>query len=253
MDSKMKHPVRLLALLVACAVLTPAVGHAAKRKTRKSKTEDTREVKVEEVGVLRNEDVRVVQKNLFVKKGFNEVGFIISTQPWDAYVGGVMGGINVTINPSEKAGFEFAVQGGYGWGNGHWNDVTFLGNAAGGQLTSLGSDSARQLVGGYANLVWSPIYAKLAWGTRKVLHFDVYATLGGHGYLAQRLEADGGFRAIAGPSVGVGMKFFINQQAALKIDLRDHISLEMRTYTGKFTARNNFQFGIGVAFYPERK
>ena len=105
-------------------------------------------------------------------------------------------------------GFEFAVQGGYGWGTGHWSDVTFLGSAAGGQLTSLGSDSSRQLVGGSANLVWSPIYAKLAWGAHKVLHFDVYATLGGHGFLGQRLEADGGLRAIVGPSVGIGLKFF---------------------------------------------
>ncbi|MEE2828018.1 MAG: outer membrane beta-barrel domain-containing protein [Myxococcota bacterium] len=248
----MKHPVRLLALLIACVLLTPALGHAAKRKTRKTNTDETRDVKVEEVGVLRNEDVRVVQKNLFVKKGFHEVGFLISTQPWDNYVGGVMGGLNVTLNPTEKFGFEFAVQGGYGWGTGHWNDVTFLGAAAGGQLTSLGSDSSRQLVGGSANLVWSPIYAKLAWGARKVLHFDVYATLGGHGFLGQRLEADGGLRAIVGPSVGIGLKFFINQKVAFKVDLRDHISLEMRTYTQKFTARNNFQFAIGFAFYPER-
>jgi outer membrane beta-barrel protein len=253
MEPKMKHPARILLILVAATLLLPSVGLAAKRKSRKAKTEKTETVKVEEVGVLRNKDVRVVQKNLFVKKGNHEVGLILSTQPFDSYVSGLMLGFNATINPSEKLGFEFAVQGGYGWGNGHWNDVTFLGTSAGGNLTSLGSDPSRQLFGGYANLVWSPIYAKLAWGTGKVIHFDVYATLGGHGYLAQRIEADGGLRAVAGPSVGIGVKMFLSQKTALKFDLRDHISLETRTYTGKFTARNNFQFGIGLAFYPERK
>ena len=253
MDSMMKHPARILLFLAAVALLVPSTGYAAKRKSRKSKTEQTETVKVEEVGVLRNQDVRVVQKNLFVKKGNHEVGLILSTQPWDSYVNGLMLGFNATINASEKLGFEFAVQGGYGWGNGHWNDVTFLGTSAGGNLTSLGSDASRQLFGGSANLVWSPIYAKLAWGTAKVLHFDVYATIGGHGFLAQRVEADGGLRALAGPSIGLGVKFFLSQKTALKIDLRDHISLETRTYTGKFTARNNFQVGIGLAFYPGRK
>jgi outer membrane beta-barrel protein len=253
MESKMKHPARILLLLVAASLLLPSVGLAAKRKSRQSKTDDTRTVKVEEVGVLRNEDVRVVQKNIFIKKGNHELGLILSTQPWDAYVGGAMLGFNATINPAENFGFEFAVQGGYGWGNGHWNDVTFLGTSSGGNLTSLGSDASRQLVGGYANVVWSPIYAKLAWGRAKVIHFDVYWTLGGHGYLAQRVEADGGLRALAGPSVGVGLKFFLSQKTILKVDLRDHISLETRTYTGKFTARNNFQFGIGLAFHPARK
>jgi outer membrane beta-barrel protein len=253
MESKMKHPARILLLLVAASLLLPSMGFAAKRKTRKSTAPETESVKVEEVGVLRNQDVRVVQKNIFVKKGNHELGLILSTQPWDSYVGGLMLGFNATINPSEKVGFEFAVQGGYGWGNGHWNDVTFLGTSSGGNLTSLGSDASRQLVGGYANVVWSPIYAKLAWGGAKVLHFDVYGTLGGHGYLAQRVEADGGFRALAGPSVGIGIKLFVSQKVIVKFDLRDHISLETRTYTGKFTARNNFQFGIGVAFHPRRK
>ncbi len=244
---------RALLPLLALALLLPAPAMAAKRKTKKVK-EDKSEVDLQEVGVLRNEDVRVVQKNLYVKKGHHEIGFMITTNPWDAYNAGVMAGFDLTLNPSENAGIEIMVQGGYGWGNGHWRDVTFLGNAAGGQLTSLGSDAARQLVGGSINLVWSPIYAKLAWGRQRVLHFDVYGTLGAHGFLAQRLEADGGFRGLVGPSVGIGLKFFLSRKTTLKVDLRDHISLERRTYTGKFTARNNFQFGMGLSFFlGERK
>lgn len=244
---------RTLLPAIALCLLLPAPAMAAKRKTKKVK-EDKSEVDLSEVGVLRNEDVRVVQKNLYVKKGHHEVGFLITTNPWDAYSAGVMAGFDVTLNPSENVGVELMVQGGYGWGNGHWKDVTFLGGAAGGQLTSLGSDAARSLVGGSVNLVWSPIYAKLAWGTRKVLHFDVYGTFGAHGFLAQRLEADGGLRGLFGPSVGLGLKFFLSRKTALKIDLRDHISIERRTYTGRVTARNNFQFGIGLSFFTgERK
>ncbi len=247
---KMARP---LLLALAALLLLPAPAFAAKRKTKKVK-EDKTEVKLEEVGVLRNEDVRVVQQNLYVKKGHHEIGFLITTQPWDVYSAGVMAGLDITFNPSENVGVELMVQGGYGWGTGHWRDVTFLGSAAGGQLTSLGSDASRQLVGGSLNLVWSPIYAKLAWGRRHVLHFDVYGTLGAHGYLAQRLEADAGLRGIFGPSIGLGLKFFLSRKVALKIDLRDHISLESRTYTGRFTARNNFQFGIGLSFFTgERK
>ena len=243
----MKMFARLLLPVLALCLLLPSGAEAAKRKTTKKKKDDTSEVKVEEVGVLRNQDVRVVQKNLYVKRGHHEVGFLLSTQPWDPYTAGLMLGFNLTLNPSE-----IMLQGGYGWGNGHWQDVTFLGNSAGGNLTSLGSDAARQLAGGSVNVVWSPIYAKLAWGRSKVIHFDVYGTLGAHGYLAQRLEADAGFRAVVGPSVGLGLKFFLSPKVALKVDLRDHISIEQRTYSGKVTARNNFQFGLGLAFYTGR-
>ncbi len=243
----MKPLARILLSALALLLLLPAApAEAAKRKTKKTQEEKT-EVKIAEVGILRNEDVRVVQQNLYVKRGHHEVGFLLTTQPFDPYVAGLMLGFNATLNPSEYLGVEFLVQGGYGWGNSHWQDVTFLGTAAGGNLASLGSDAARQLFGGSINLVWSPIYAKLAWGTQAVAHFDVYGTLGAHGYLGQRLEADGGFRALAGPSIGVGLKFFLSRKVALKIDFRDHISLETRTYTGKFTARNNFQFGIGIS------
>jgi outer membrane beta-barrel protein len=233
-------------LLLALSLFLPTGAEAAKRKT--AKTSATKDVKVEEVGILQNDDVRVVQKMLYVKKGNHEIGFMITTQPWNAYVGGVMGGVNITLNPLEQLGVEFSILGGYGWGNGHWQDVTFLAGET--SLTGLGTDAGRQLAGGYINLVWSPIYGKIAWGGRKVIHFDIYATLGAHGFLAQRLEADAGFRALAGPSVGIGFKLFLSPKAALKIDIRDHISLETRTFTGKFTARNNFQLGIGVAFYP---
>ena len=247
----MKTLVRLSVVAIAATILLPGAAHAAKRKTAKS-AEKTRDVKVEEVGVLRNEDVRVVQKNLYVKKGHHEIGFLISGNPFDVYVNGVMAGFDLTLNPSEKLGVEILVQGGYGWGNGHWRDVTFLGTASGGQLSSLGSDAARSLVGGNINVVWSPIYAKLAWGTKHVLHFDIYGILGAHGYLAQRLEADAGLRALVGPSAGIGVKFFLSEKVALKIDLRDHISIERRTYTGRITARNNWQLGAGLTFYTGR-
>tara|TARA_Y100001968_G_scaffold265421_1_gene254599 strand:- start:1588 stop:2337 length:750 start_codon:yes stop_codon:yes gene_type:complete len=247
----MKTFARLLLPALALALVMPATASAAKRKTTK-KADDSSDVTVEEVGVLRNQDVRVVQKNLYVKRGHHEVGFLLSTQPFDPYTAGLMLGFNLTLNPSENLGFEIMAQGGYGWGNGHWQDVTFLGNAAGGNLTSLGSDAARQLVGGSVNVVWSPIYAKLAWGGSKVIHFDIYGTLGAHGFLAQRLEADAGFRGIVGPSVGVGAKLFLSPKVALKLDFRDHISIERRTYSGKVTARNNFQFGIGLAFFTGR-
>ena len=245
-----------LARILSCAatlvfLMTPSAD-AAKRKTTKVK-ESSSDVKIEEVGVLRNEDVRVVQKNLYVKRNHHEVGFLLSTQVFDPYASGLMLGFDVTFNPSERIGIELMVQGGYGWGTSHWQDVTYLGSSAGGQLTSLGSDASRQLVGGSANVVWSPIYAKLAWGTRKVVHFDLYATLGAHGFLGQRLEADAGFRGIVGPSVGIGTKFFLSRKVALKIDLRDHISLETRTYTGKFTARNNVQLGIGLAIFTGKR
>lgn len=241
-----------IATIMALCLALPATASAAKRKTAKTTKTEKREVKVEEVGMLRNEDVRVVQKNLFVKKGYHEVGFLLSTTPLDTYVAGLMLGADITLNATERIGVNFLVQGGYGWGNGHWQDVTFLGNSAGGNLTSLGADAARNLFGGGISLVWSPIYGKFAWGTRGVVHFDIYAILGGHGYLTQLVDAGGGLSGLGGPTAGIGVKFQMNQTAALKIDFRDNISIEQRTYTGRIKARSSWQIGVGIAFYPTR-
>ena len=49
------------------------------------------------LGILRNEDVRVVQKNLFTKKGHHEIGFMITTTPLDTYVVGLHGALDVTF------------------------------------------------------------------------------------------------------------------------------------------------------------
>lgn len=248
----MKHLLRILPIAACAALLLPLPAHAAKRKTSKKK-DDTKEVKVEEVGVLADDDVRVVQKMKYVKAGNHEVGFMLTAQPWDAYTGGFMAGFDLTLNATENIGVEIMVQGGYGWGNGHYKDVNFLGTTIGGDLSALSSDARRQLAGGSVNVVWSPIYAKLAWGTKAVVHFDVYGTLGAHGYLNQQLDPDGTLGANFGPSIGLGTKFFLSQKVALKVDLRDHISLETRRYTGRFTVRNNFQFGLGLAFYVGKK
>jgi len=244
----MNQLMRILPVLLCAALLVPTPAEAAKRKTTKKK-ETTKEVKVEEVGILANDDVRVVQKMKYVKAGNHEVGFMLTAQPWDAYTGGAMLGFDLTLNATENIGVEIMVQGGYGWPNGHYRDVSFLGTNVGGELTGLAADARRQLVGGSVNVVWSPIYAKLAWGTQAVVHFDVYGILGAHGYLNQQLDVDGTFGGNFGPSIGLGMKFFLSEKVALKFDVRDHISLETRKYTGRFTARNNFQVGLGLAFY----
>lgn len=241
---------RLLTVLLVPLLLLPGDASAAKRKTAKKIDKETT-VNVEEVGVLKNSDIRVVQKNIYAKRLHHEVGFLLSFQPWDAYTAGAMLGLNATLNATESLGVEFTLQGGYGWGNGHFRDINFLGTSAGGTVMGLASDAVRQLLGGNVNLVISPIYAKLAWGGAKVVHFDVYFTLGGHGFLTQRLTIDGGYSGVVGPTVGLGVKFFLSPKVALKLDLKDNIALGTRTYSGVFDARNNVQLGIGLAFYPQ--
>jgi hypothetical protein len=62
---------------------------------------------------------------------------------------------------------------------------------------------------------------------------------------------DEGYGGVVGPSLGLGLKFFLSPKVALKVDLRDNIALGLRTYSEQFDARNNFQFGLGLAFYPQ--
>src|SRR5205814_5155051 len=68
----------------------------------------------------------------------------------------------------------------------------------------------------FANIVWSPIYGKLALFSKKIFHFDLYVTAGGGLY-------DNKHKDKFAFNVGFGTKFFMNDFMSVIIDFRDII------------------------------
>ncbi|MBN1962108.1 MAG: outer membrane beta-barrel domain-containing protein [Deltaproteobacteria bacterium] len=75
----------------------------------------------------------------------------------------------------------------------------------------------RPLYSGHLEVGFTPFYGKLSLLAESVLHFDIYAIVGG-GMIARKR----GGTTFAGV-LGVGEHFFLNEWAALRVEIRDQI------------------------------
>ena len=79
---------------------------------------------------------------------------------------------------------------------------------------------------------WSPIYAKLNLGGQKILHYDVYGLAGldlsvKDSMVLPELEV-----AVApGAVLGIGGRFYLCKNAAVRVQLRDEVVVEIRSPT----------------------
>lgn len=244
----------LLAALGTVTLLAAAAGdaEAAKRKTTKQqqKQAEQTQVSTEEIGVLRKQDIHVVEKLLYSKAGRTEIGFDLSGLFFDPYVVGVQGGFDLNIHVDEWKAFHAEVIGGYGFSNQHHNDLTNDIFALG---PSLGTDARRILAGVSAGIQLAPIYAKFSLAGAKVVHNDVYFYIGASGFLGQGMEPGVGYSPLIGPAVGIGTRLFVNPTTTIRLEFKDHITIEQRAFTERVEPVNNLVFTVGVSSLGKRK
>jgi outer membrane beta-barrel protein len=75
------------------------------------------------------------------------------------------------------------------------------------------------------HLVWSLAYGKVRWLGGAIGRFDFYLSLGGGATLEE------GERGLTG-SGGFGMKFYLTEWLALRLDVRDHVREQKRVQLG---------------------
>lgn len=236
----MRKSIWLLCWTLVLALLMPLPAHAAKRKTAKKKgVEEV--VKPEEVGVLKNEDVAVVQKILYPHQGRTELGFSLAGHFFDPYVIGVQGGFDMTHFFKETAGLHIRVCGGYGGSNQHHQDLT--GNIFESVGYTLGNDARRLLAGFTIAAELIPAYSKHNFFGKRVVHNDFYVLLGGTIYIGQgvldRSLDVTQLRIVPGPMFGVGVRVFTGPKLNVSLDIRDNVSFEKRAFSNTLGIRNN--------------
>jgi outer membrane beta-barrel protein len=91
----------------------------------------------------------------------------------------------------------------------------------------------------FGNLIWSPIYGKVALFSKKVIHFDLYA-LAGAGMVANSRSNKFAF------DVGIGFKFFANQWMSVRAEFKDMIVNEGAPFNHVV---NNLFFLLGASFF----
>ncbi len=112
----------------------------------------------------------------------------------------------------------------------------------------------RPAYAGRLEVAWAPFYGKLSLLAEYVLHFDIYAILGG-GVVGMKK----GDPAVAGVA-GVGQHFFLNDWFALRLELREQLftmsrsfddPTRERAFQGLFTANIGFCFYLPASFERE--
>ena len=178
-----------------------------------------------DLGVLKNSDISVVQKMLYTKEGRTELAMHVGVMPFDAYSTTPLAMVSYGSFMSESLGWEVALGAGYGLKTADYKELE-------GPMYGVAPDAYRYLLSASGDVQWSPIYAKMNLGGQKILHYDVYGLAGldlsvKDSMVLPELEV-----AVApGAVLGIGGRFYLSKNSAVRVQLRDEVVVEIRSPT----------------------
>ena len=199
-----------------------------------------------ELGVLKKEDMAVVQKLMYPKQGRSEIGIHLGVMALDPYITTPNIQVSYTVHPTDNLGFGVVAGGGYGLKN---NVYRTLESPAYG----VAPYAYRYLGSVLGELQWAPIYAKLNFNGSKVVHFDIYGTAKAGISLEQSVIPDGGIAVAPTLSPGIGTRFFIGENTALRVEFRDDILLEPKQITSGMRLKQNANILVGLSMFTGKK
>jgi outer membrane beta-barrel protein len=91
----------------------------------------------------------------------------------------------------------------------------------------------------FGSLIWSPIYGKFAIFSKKIFHFDIFLSAGAGLFDNERSNR-------FAFSVGTGIKIFMNEWMATKVEFRNITVRESAPFSNIV---NNRLFTLGVSFF----
>jgi len=197
-----------------------------------------------DVGILKNKDISVVQKQLYPKKDTSELAIHAGVMPFDPY--SITPKIEVSYGKfmSETLGWEVNLGGGYGLKNGAYRELE-------GPAYGIAPDAYRYLGSVIGDVQWSPIYAKMAYDGKKIFHYDVYGLAGGGLTVEESFMPDTDFSFAPSISWGIGSRIFLKDGTIIRIQMRDDILFQKRAKTAETQGiylKQNMTFSVGYTF-----
>lgn len=171
-----------------------------------------------DIGVLKNSELKVVQKQIYAKEGKLEAGVALAAI-MDGFTVAPAAALSGTYHLSEAIGIGLDLGGGYGLES---DFTTRLETPAYGVAV----EANRYLAHGELNIQWSPIYAKANFGGKKILHYDIYGVLGVGAMLEQSILPAADITVAPEIPVGVGAHFFLSPSSMLRFEVKDRVALE---------------------------
>lgn len=194
-----------------------------------------------DIGVIRDDDVAVVQKILYPKEGRTELGVHVGVMPFDAYLTTPNGQLSLALHQSESLAVSIVLGGGYGLKTATYRTLES-------PAFGVAPYAYRYLGSGLIGVEWSPIYAKLNLSGTRILHFDVYGAARAGVTAESSVIPDGGF--FPGPTVspGLGARVFLGGNKTLHLELRDDLVVEYRKLTQTVHLKQNANVTLGITF-----
>ncbi len=223
-------------LLLALALATPpAAAREGGGGPGVKKGEDRSSGKKVEI---REDRIKSIQRKDFLKRHRWELTPTLTMSLNDAFYQKVGGGAAVAFHPADNLGIE--VQGIY-VGTVQTDMVGYYQQAN--QALPKVSNLSFYAMG---NLLWSPLYGKLAFVTDDIVHFDAYLIAG---FGMAQTETGPKFAT----NFGLGLRYFLTSWLVVKIEVRDLIYTETFMLDTKRTEfsdiQNHVMFAVGVSFF----
>lgn len=202
-----------------------------------------------DIGVLRNEDINVVQGLLYPKNDRSEFGLHLGYMAFDAYVKTPNVQVSYAKHFNETFALSFIGGAGYGFKTAAYRELLS-------PTYGVAPYAYRYLGSFLGGIEYAPIYAKLNLNGARVIHFDVYGTLRAGLTVEQSVLPDGTLAFGPTLSPGIGTRLFMGQGTALHVAFRDDLLIERRSLTQSTEFKQNANVTVGLTFLsavPERR
>ena len=177
-----------------------------------------------DVGVIKDNEVKIVQKLLYPKADKLEMGAHLAMMPFDAFTFTPAMAFTVAKHLREDLGIEGVLTGGYSLKNTRYNELE-------GEAYGISPDAYRFLGSVMVDTQYSPIYAKMNVAGQRIYHHDVFVTGGLGVTIEEAMQPDNSLAIAPTLGVGVGARIFTGGGYALRLQLRDDILREKRAKT----------------------
>lgn len=198
-----------------------------------------------DIGVIKNSDIRVVQRRLYSKDGTLELGVGVGAMPFDGFTFAPKAQFSGTLFLSEKLGLEAHAGGGYGLKTTRYKYLE-------GPDYGVAVEAYRYLADAQVGAHWSPVYAKMNFGN-KILHNDWYGVAGVGVTLEQSVLPAADIAIAPTVGLGVGTQIWLGKTLALRAEIRDDLMIEVRKQSGTAAFKQNVGVTIGLGLFSGGK
>jgi len=197
-----------------------------------------------DIGVVKQSQLSVVQKLLYPKSDRTELGIHLGLMP-----GQLLTTPNLQFSfdrhLSERLAVGGSLGGGYGLKTGMYRELES-------PLYGVAPDAYRYLASAKVGAQFSPAYAKMNLGGKRIVHYDVYAGAHLGASLEQSVIPGGGITVAPGLSLSLGSRFFLPKGGAIRVQVQDDLLIEHRKLTDSTHFKQNVNVTIGYSFFSPK-